>query len=106
MSAYGGSNGDRIGGAGTIYLLESAKSDGDLLVDNNGFAEAWTPLTSPVAFNLNIANGAIAYPTAEMMIGNLTVADGGLLTHTHLYEDFYLAVMGNATVDVGWRDRC
>ena len=99
MSAYGGSNGDRIGGAGTIYMLASAKSDGDLFIDNNGFVEAWTPLTSPFAFNVTIANGAIAYPTAAMTIDNLTVADGGLLTHPSEDAGFDVTVQGDATIE-------
>ncbi|MBU0639235.1 MAG: hypothetical protein KKB50_10260, partial [Planctomycetes bacterium] len=99
MSARTGANGYRFGGAGTIYTKADAAPAGDLLVDNGGNSNGWTPLTSPEAFNLTIANGAIAYPTAAMMIGDLDVAAGGLLTHAAGSTAFDLTVQGNANID-------
>jgi hypothetical protein len=99
ISAYGGTNAFQVGGAGTIYTVASGKGLGDLLVDNGGSSGAWTPLTSPVAFDLTIGSGAIAYPTAAMAIGNLAVAAGGLFTHVAEDTNFDITVQGDATIE-------
>ena len=98
MSAIGGANGWEKGGAGTIFTKQNAAT-GELLIDNSGNSGAWTPLTSPEAFDVTIADGAIVYPTEALTIDDLDVAAGGLLTHTAGSTVFDVTVQGDANID-------
>jgi len=100
VSAVGGANGWEMGGAGTIYRKDSAAAVGDLLLDNGGAVGAWTTITSPEAFDLTIANGAIVYPTAALIVKSLHVAANGLLTHPNEAAGFEVAVQNDAAIDV------
>ncbi len=97
VSAKGGIN--RIGGAGTIYTRSEAASYGSLLVDNGALSGALTPLTSPEVFNLTISGSAQAYAEAPLVVHNLTVGTGGVLTHITGQTGLDVTVQGTATVD-------
>ncbi len=95
-----GSYGYQYGGAGSIYTKANTDAVGHLLLDNAGAWGAWTPLTSPEAFNLTIGNMAIAYPTEPLTVDNLVVADNGLLTHSTGSEaGLTVTVESDATVE-------
>src|SRR5690606_10797557 len=96
ISATGGIN--RVGGAGTIYARAEAASYGSLLVDNGGQAGALTPLTSPEPFNVSIANSASVYPTTALVVRDLTVTTGGILTHITGQAGLDVTVQGNALI--------
>ena len=101
VSAYGRGV-SRFGGAGSVYLKANAAAVGDLLLDNGGNGGAWTPITSPEAFNVTIANQAIVYPTDELTIGDLHVAADGVFTHSTGSEaGLMVNVGGDSVVDVG-----
>ncbi len=78
ISAYGATGGSYpiIGGAGTIYLKNSSKTYGDLIVDNNGNSGANTPLDSSVystAFDtVNISNAGRVTSTISTLSLNAT----------------------------------
>ena len=104
VTAYGGGV-TRYGGAGTCYWKDAADAVGTVEIDNGSHPYSWTPLTSPEEFNVVISNGAIAYPTAGLEIGNLEVLEAGRLTHDTMDAGFNLKVSGGATVaSGGWID--
>jgi hypothetical protein len=98
--AIGGGGGTR-GGAGTIYLKPAASGGGSVLVDNGGLAGAQTPLLSPVAFGLTIANAGIVRPQAALNLASLHVAPAGTVVHPSAQPGFTAAVQGDATVEAG-----
>ncbi|MFH1745534.1 MAG: immunoglobulin domain-containing protein [Planctomycetota bacterium] len=98
--AHGG-DGYVRGGAGTAYFKETAAASGILVVDNNTAVGAWTPLTSPEAFDLAIRHAAIAYPTEAMTIGDLMINDDSVLTHSSGGPGIDLTIQGDATIDPG-----
>ncbi len=101
IEARGGNSGNHRGSAGTIYTRDNAQPVGLLRIDNEGVSGAWTPITSPEAFDLIIANQAIAYPADVLNLTNLTVDDNGLLTHPSRSDVFVVNVAGDAIVTTG-----
>lgn len=91
-----GAGGAGGGGAGTIYLKQGSTA-GELRVINVLRGE-WTPLTSPVAFNLLLDGNAIVYATAPLSVGNLTVAGTALLTHATGSTGLVVNANGNVTI--------
>jgi hypothetical protein len=100
ITAIGGV-GYRYGGAGTIYTKADDAAQGDLLIDNGGTWGAWTPITSPEAFNVSIANRAVVYPTAPLVLNNLNVLSDGFLTHLSGDDTFHVTVNGESEVALG-----
>ncbi len=99
MTAYGNTGSTR-GGAGTIYSKADADPVGALYVSNGGTSGAWTPITSPIAFDLSIAAKAIVYPTEPLVLRNLTVgADGYLTSANEVLLD--LSVQQHASIVAG-----
>lgn len=80
MTAYGGGT-SRRGGAGTIYQRRDGAPRGALLVHNGGYAGDYTPLTSPEAFDLVLAERAYAYPEGPLTVQTLEVRTNSTLTH-------------------------
>lgn len=95
LSAIGG-GGAGIGGAGTIYLKQGT-TPGQLRIVNTGRGE-WTPLTSPVAFDVVLDGNAIVYATANLAIGTLTVAGSSMLTHSTGSAGLTVNASGNVTI--------
>jgi hypothetical protein len=104
--AYGG-GGYGHGGAGTIYTKASSQSVGQLIVNNGGAAGANTLLSSilgapSLPFNLTIGNGASVSPQGGFpLLGNLTIASGGLLTVMANQSNLDLLVFSNLDVAPG-----
>lgn len=97
VRAVGGS-GYLCGGAGTIYTKAVNAAVGDLLVDNAGTNGAMTLLVSPTAFNVTVANGAVVYSTAPVLVNNLVVAPGGTITHLPTVLGVQISCPGSLTV--------
>lgn len=91
-----GAGGRGVGGAGTIYL-KPGNAAGELRVINAARGE-WTPLTSPVPFNLVLDGNAVAYGTAPLTIGSLNVAGASLLTHATGSTGLVVNATGNITI--------
>lgn len=91
-----GAGGHGVGGAGTVYLKQG-NAAGELRVSNEGRGE-WTPLTSPVRFNLVLNQYAIAYATAPLTIGSLSVTNAALLTHATGSTGLVINASGNVTI--------
>ncbi len=91
-----GAGGAGVGGAGTIYLKQGA-SAGELRIVNGGRGE-WTPLTSPVAFNLLLDGNAIVNPTAPLSLGSLELGGAALLTHATGSTGLVVTASGNITI--------
>ena len=96
-----GASGNQRGGAGTIYRKAAAEPLGEVLIDNGGAGGAYTPVTTPVVFNLTIANHGYAYPTAALSVGNLQVATNGVLSQLSGQAGLNLTALGDATVAAG-----
>ncbi|MCX6872195.1 MAG: carboxypeptidase-like regulatory domain-containing protein, partial [Verrucomicrobia bacterium] len=102
QSAYGGAGLVR-GGAGTIYTKGTAETVGRVRLDNGGTSGALTPVASPEAFSLTLANGAQAYPSESLTLGGLSIMTDGLLTYLDQQEEINLSVLGDAVIGVGGR---
>ncbi|MFH1745533.1 MAG: immunoglobulin domain-containing protein [Planctomycetota bacterium] len=96
-----GASGFEYGGAGTLYVRDAGSPTGTLSIGNCGNAGAWTPLTSPEAFDVTISDYAIVYPTDTPTIGNLLVGAAGMLTHHAETATFDLTVQADATIEAG-----
>lgn len=94
--AAAGGGGYGVGGAGTIYLKQGAAA-GDLLIVQERRGE-WTPLTSPVAFNVVLAGNAIAYATEPLTLGSLSVGGAAMLTHATGSTGLVVTAAGNVTI--------
>ena len=91
IASYGGETGYGYGAAGTIYLKDSAETNGNLIIDNNDKLNTWdfrtgkTEINSSITFktitlrnygNLEVGQSAnIAYTTLDW-------SDAGILTDT------------------------
>lgn len=95
LSAAGG-GGNGAGGAGTIYVKEGTAA-GQVRIVNGGRGE-WTPLDSPVSFDVVLGGNAVVYPTAPLAIGNLTLADTALLTHATGSTGLVVTASGNVSI--------
>ncbi|HOA60036.1 MAG: right-handed parallel beta-helix repeat-containing protein [Verrucomicrobia bacterium] len=91
-----GSGGAGFGGAGTIYLKQGT-TQGQLRIVNTGRGE-WTPLTSPVAFDVELDGNAIAYATANLTVGTLSVAGNSMLTHSAGSAGLTVSASGNVSI--------
>ncbi len=91
-----GAGGAGIGGAGTIYL-KTGNPPGLLRVQNSRRGE-WTPITSPVPYDIAILGQAVAYPTAPLTLGHLTVDDSALLLHEVSQTNLVIQASGNVTI--------
>ena len=70
-------------------------------LDNTGRTNAMeTPITTPVAYRLTLANAA-AYATNSLTFTGLRVSAGGLLTHPCQGPRLQVLVQGNAVVEGG-----
>jgi hypothetical protein len=98
VRAWGGM-GAFVGGAGTIYSKANASGVGQVAVDNGGWAGTNTPLTTPEAFGLTVSGAAIVNPaSAPLVLGNLLVDSGGMLTHLGTQSNLDVTVLTNAVV--------
>jgi hypothetical protein len=95
LSAAGG-GGYGFGGAGTIYLKPDGAA-GELRVAQGQRGE-WTPLTSPVAFDVVLDRNAIAYATEPLTLGSLTLAGTAWLTHPNGSTGLVVTASGNVTI--------
>ncbi len=105
ISAYGGA-GYVQGGAGTIYTKANSQSVGQVLVDNGGVPGTNTPLSTvygmPASASLTVGNGAVAsWDTPSLVLSNLTIASGGMLTSVSPQTNLDLVVLKNALVAAG-----
>ncbi len=91
-----GAGGAGVGGAGTVYL-KAGTSTGELRVVNGARGE-WTPLTSPVAFNLLLDGSAVAYPTEPLTVGTVNLAGSAWLTHATGSTGLVVNASGNLTI--------
>lgn len=91
------------GGAGTVYT-QIADQTGRLLVDNaNALRSAATPISSPVVFDVTLANGATAYPTAALAIKSLTIESNATLTTLPTQPGIDLTVQAGVVIDATGR---
>jgi hypothetical protein len=109
ITAFGGGGGSSWGGAGTIYLkrsnpLPEAQSlMGQVLVDNGGRYGTNTPISGVMSpFDLTVRNGAGLYVTTSfLLLSNLDVGPGGLLSVSPSPTNFMLTVYKDALIEPG-----
>jgi hypothetical protein len=98
VRAWGGM-GAYFGGAGTVYSKANASAVGQVVVDNDGWAGTNTPLTTPEAFGLTVMGAAVVNPASgPLVVGNLLVDSGGMLTHLNTQSNLDLTVLTNAVI--------
>jgi hypothetical protein len=98
LAAYGGP-GNGAGGAGTIYVQNTANQSALVLVDNGGLAGTNTPLpVIPATYDLMITNGAALTAVSGLIsaIRNLTIAANSFLVSSGI-----VTVLSNAVVQAG-----
>jgi len=106
ISACGGGGYGR-GGAGTIYTKANSQPVGELLMDNGGLLGTNTPLSKASSmpttpFNLTISGGAAArLETPFLLLSNLNIGPGGLLTGLSSQSNLILAVLRNVNIASG-----
>jgi hypothetical protein len=100
LTAYGGA-GHQRGGAGTIYTRKNGTAFGQLLVHNGGVWGNYTPLTSPEAFQLILAEMAYVYPAEPLTVRDLVVGTNTTLTHLTGQARCEVTVLNNATIVAG-----
>ena len=99
ISAYGG-GGYAWGGAGTVYMKADSQISGPVLVDNGGNYGANTPLPYLAPSDLLIQGKAVAYPSVQpLLLSNLFLHSGGVLTCLATQTNLDVSVMGNVTID-------
>jgi hypothetical protein len=96
LSAVGG-GGASIGGAGTIYL-KPASGLGEIRVGNSGWGE-WTPIVTPVSYDLSIRNYGVVNSSETINVRHLTVGTNGVLTHTTGSTGLVVNVTGNVLIE-------
>ena len=96
--AHGG-DGYVPGGAGTTYFKVNSAAVGALVVDNSSRVGAWTPLTSPEAFNLALRHSAIGAPTEAMTVGDFALNSESRMTHASGGPGIDLTIQGDALID-------
>ena len=98
ITAWGGL-GAFVGGAGTIYSRASFASVGQVIVDNGGWAGTNTPIAAIEPFALTVSGAAIVNPASgAVVVGNLLVDSGGMLTHLSVQTNLDLTVLTNAVI--------
>src|SRR5262249_3307764 len=98
IEAHGGM-GAVSGGAGTIYSKIADEPAGHVIVDNGGIAGTNTPLIAPEAFALTVSGGAVVHPSgSSLLLSDLVVDSGGMLTHVSTQTNLEITVLGNAVV--------
>lgn len=97
LTAYGG-GGHQRGGAGTLYLRRNGTAYGHVRISNGGTWGAYTPLTSPEAFHLTLAEMASVYPETPLLLRDLDVEANALLTHLVGQSRCEITVRNNLTV--------
>ena len=100
ITVFGG-GGSQRGGAGTIYTRENGTAYGQLLVNNGGAWGNYTPMTSPEAFQLTLAEMATVYPVTPLTVRDLEVRTNTVLTHLTGQDRCEVNVLNNATVAQG-----
>lgn len=96
-----GAGGSGVGGAGTIYLKRGA-APGEVRIANGSPGE-WTPVVSPVGFDLIVGANAVVYPTEPLRLGNLTVQANAVLTHATGSTGLVVEAAGGITIAEGGR---
>ena len=96
-----GSAGWVPGGAGTVYARATGDPAGALLVENGAVTGALTPLTSPVAFDLEVGEGAILLPTASLTVRGMQVTTNATVLHLAGQSNIHLVVQNDLVVDQG-----
>ncbi|MEJ5296677.1 MAG: putative Ig domain-containing protein [Armatimonadota bacterium] len=88
----------RAGGAGTIYTRVLAAGYGTVLVDNGGQPAELTPLATPEAFNLVVTGSAVVSGEAPLIVQNLSITNGGVLTHLPGQTSLDVTVQGSGHI--------
>ena len=101
LSAFPGTGQAQPGGAGTIYLKLNTQEIGDLRVDANNIVGAFTPLTSPEACRVVIANRARTYAQAALTLQSLHLTGNSQLSHLNSRPNLALTVKAGLVVDAG-----
>lgn len=96
LSAAGG-GGAGLGGAGTIYLKPDT-STGEVRISNPGGGE-WTPLVSPVEFDLTIKGNAIVNGDEPLSLRHLLVGTNAILTHLNGSTGLVINASGDVTIE-------
>ena len=97
LTTYGG-GGSQRGGAGTIYQRKSGTAYGQLLIHNGGVWGNYTPLTSPEAFQVTLAEMAYVYPETALTLHDLEIRTNTVLTHLVGQPKCEVHVLNNLTV--------
>lgn len=100
VTTYGG-GGNQRGGAGTIHRRAIGQASGELRVHNGGIWGNYTPITSPEPFHLVLAEMASVYPEAPLQVRELTLQTNTFLTHLTGQPVCQVHVIGNLTVAPG-----
>jgi len=110
ITAWGGKSGNGStagsnGGAGTVYLKDNAKTNGDVIVDNGGIATTKTTVVSGGNYDLNVTGGALTSVAGDVSMGtdmtlsNCTlVISGGLTVPDLTLDNCSLTVSGAVNV--------
>ena len=100
VTAQGGS-GSRRAGAGSVYRKRVGDSVGELTVANGDNWGNYTPISTPEAFRLTIANRAVCYPESPLTVARLTMPGEAVLTHLTGQSNLTLHVTGDAALGAG-----
>ncbi|MCX7670540.1 MAG: hypothetical protein N2439_10775, partial [Anaerolineae bacterium] len=103
ITAWGGSGAQR-GAVGTFFLSLSADPSvpGALAVSGNGQVGAITPLTTTAGVStLIVDQGAVAIPEVPLLVTNLIVGNGGILTHRAAQAGVLVNALNNVSVYAG-----
>lgn len=91
-----GAGGAGVGGAGTIYL-KAGNANGEVRIINGARGE-WTPITSPLPFNLTLDGNAIVYATEPLTLGTVVVGGAAMLTHATGSPSLTVTASGNVAI--------
>ncbi len=99
ISAFGGA-GYVGGGAGTIFTTRDSLNGGRLTIDNDGQNGAKTAVSLPSAgINVFVQNGGALCPAGDyLVVSNLTLREGGLLTSFSSQTNLDVAVLDSMRV--------
>lgn len=103
ITARGATPGRQAGGAGTIYTKLDREPVGWVLVENGGRAGALTPLQTPEAYHLEVAEQAQVYGIEPLLLQSLEVASQAVLTHLKGDGGVTVMVLGDCHIG-GWVD--
>ena len=90
-----------MAGRGLSWSKRAQQPTPQVRVDNGGNPGQMTPLTSPVVYDLVIANSAMVYPVNSLTNASLTVKAGGLLTHLSGEAGLNMGVLNDAVIEIG-----